>query len=152
LTVAVAGGWVAASAALAASPFFTPNWTRERTAIEASQWLSQRADLCGVGFSGTSWARTGGYAFLHRNVPMYFLRARDAQADASARAFNYVFLRRSDLGRFAPGFKAAWCETDETGVAQCVARRAGGCAAQPGLTPILRMKRLGEGPGMDTSE
>jgi GPI mannosyltransferase 3 len=146
LTIAVAGGWIATSAALAASPFFTPNWTRDRTAIEASYWLSRRADLCGVAFSGTPWYRTGGYAFLHRNVPMYFLRRRDTQADASAQAFNYLYLRRSDLNRLHSGFGPVWCKTDESGVARCLARRAGGCATRAGLTPILEMKRLGEGP------
>ena len=145
LLTAIAGGWVATSAALAASPFFTPNWTRDRTVIAASYWLSGRTDLCGVAFSGTPWVHMGGYAFLHRDVPMYFLPRRTALADASVQAFNYLFLRRSDLGRFRPDFTPVWCETDETGVGRCLARRSGGCAAQAGLTPILQMKDLGDG-------
>jgi phosphatidylinositol glycan class B len=147
LGAGVAAAWMVVSAALAASPFFTPNWTRDRTVIEASYWLSRRADLCGVAFSGTPWYRTGGYAFLHRSVPMYFFkRRRIAQAEASAQAFNYLFLRRSDLGRFQPDFRPVWCKVDESGVARCLARRPGGCSPEPGMTPIVRMTRLGEGP------
>jgi hypothetical protein len=64
-------------------------------------------------------------------------------------AFNYAFVRRADLRRLAPRFKPVWCETDENGVGQCLAERTGGCAPDPALTPILRMRRLGDGPVSD---
>jgi hypothetical protein len=142
LAVGVGAAWVVASVALAASPFFTPNWTRDRAVIEASYWLSGRQDLCGVAFANTPWYRTGGYAFLHRDAPMYF--PRPGQIRSATRAFNYIYLDRSDLVRFQPGYAAVWCAAGDNGGQVCLARRPGPCTAVAGLTPVLRAHRLGD--------
>jgi hypothetical protein len=47
-------------------------------------------DLCGLRIASNEWWRTGGYAYLHRKVPMY--GPRDPEGH-----FNYVIARRGEV-------------------------------------------------------
>lgn len=141
-TAAVATAWIAASALLAVLPTFSGNWTLSRDAIRASYWLSHQPSLCGLALYDAHWFDTGGYAFLHRQVPIYPLRLEPDRASRSTDAFNFVLGRRSDLPSLGPGYRVAWCASGAT----CVLSRPGACAAVPGLIPLSQRSRLGEAP------
>jgi hypothetical protein len=157
-TAATAVAWVGASLSLAAAPQFRPAWTLARGELQSESWLAGQADLCGVLFYDPSWLETGGYAFLHRRAPLYFpayamqllpghqlawpadMAARRTRAASAWGAYNYVVLRPASLSRFAPRYRPLHCFSGTT----CVAARPGPCTPDPGLTPILAQRRLGE--------
>jgi hypothetical protein len=160
LTGAVAGAWLITSLALAVSPQFRPEWTLSRGPLESEFWLAGRPDLCGVLFYDSAWTETGGYAYLHRRVPLYFptyamrlgpgdqlrwpidMEARRRRTIYSEDAFNYVVAAPSSLSQFEPRYRPSRCFG--YGEAVCVAERPGGCAPEQKLTPILAVPRLGE--------
>ena len=74
MTFATAGTWVAVSAALAFAPAFRSEWFTSRDLIEAEFLLAKQPSLCGILLYDYEWWETGGYAYLHRNVPFYELR------------------------------------------------------------------------------
>lgn len=47
------------------------DWTTDAANLKAYSLLSTRRDVCGVGLWGIAWQHTGGYAYLHRNVPIF---------------------------------------------------------------------------------
>jgi phosphatidylinositol glycan class B len=141
--------WMAISAsATSLLPTNVHNWTRGRGAIKAAYWLARQPDLCGLALYQDSWADTGGYAYLHRNVPTYALRAKHDQAHRTTQAFNYVLGRRSDLAGFQPTYRLAWC-ADDGEDPTCLLARPGACVAAPALTSVLDMRRLGDGMNLD---
>jgi hypothetical protein len=153
--------WLIASATLSAAPEFRPQWFYSSGALESEAWLSGRSDICGVLFYDLVWTETGGYAFLHRRVPLYFpvyamnlgagnqllwppdLAARLSRARSAAGAYDYVVLKPGSVAIFQPKFTLMGCFGVGTERA-CVAERPGGCAPDPGLIPILAVPRLGE--------
>jgi len=46
-------------------------WSFREGAIRAYEAMSADADVCGVASVGWGWAWTGGYTYLHRNVPIF---------------------------------------------------------------------------------
>lgn len=127
--------WMIISASLAVSPFFVGNWTRSRDEIRASFWLAGRPDLCGVALDNIRLVQFGGYAFLHRNVPIYTVGAGQVGGDP-AKAFNYVLLNRTDLAELQPTYRLAWCAGGRSADQTCLATRAGPCQPASGLTPV----------------
>ena len=75
--------WVGTSLALAFAPGFKDEWFEAGDVIAASFKLAPEPDLCGVLFYNNDWASTGGYAHLHRDVPM-FVGALDDRLDEHA--------------------------------------------------------------------
>ena len=65
--------WVGTSGVLAFAPGFEDEWFEARGVIKASFDLAGWPDLCGLLFYDDGWATTGGYAHLHRRVPIYAL-------------------------------------------------------------------------------
>jgi hypothetical protein len=163
LTGAVAAAWLSASLALAASPEYRDEWRQLGGVIESEYWLSRQPRLCGVLFYGVEWYATGGYAFLHRRVPLYFpaysthllpnggvawpadLDARRRRVRQAWGAYDFVVTRPSSVAAFRPTFSPAGCfgsGPDQV----CVLARPGGC--RPGLWPsVLEVTRLGEPTG-----
>jgi hypothetical protein len=144
----VAGGaalWVGTSVALAFAPGYRDNWFNSGDLIEASFTLSHDPDLCGILFYNDDWATTGGYAHLHRNVPIYALADdQDAARDATE-AFNAIILSRSSLDDFADDFKLVECsgaEDDDDAV--CIMKREGECKPMPELQVNQMLQRTGE--------
>jgi phosphatidylinositol glycan class B len=78
-----------------------------------------RTDVCGVVVHRVPWAQTGGFSYLHRDVPMLFLLDR-----TSAQVANYVIARREFQ---APPTYAKIDESREF----VLFRRDGGCAPPP---------------------
>jgi hypothetical protein len=161
LTAVMGGAWLLTSLTLAASPQFRPEWTVSRGILQGEFWLARRSDLCGVLFYDAAWFETGGYAFLHRRVPLYFpvyamrlaagnrlvwpedMALRRGQARRAADAYNYVVLKPGSVANFQPEFTQVGCFGIGAERA-CVAERPGGCSSGPALSPILAVPGLGE--------
>ena len=94
-----------------------PLWHAGEDYVRATWEVEKKVDLCGLALVGNSSTWTGGYSYLHRNVPIYF------NSDSLA-ATNYViglhdeklpkeFIRIYAVGEYA------------------VFRRPGGCRVVP---------------------
>jgi phosphatidylinositol glycan class B len=49
------------------------HWTAHGDALRAMRELSRRSDVRGVAVTGIEWQFSGGYAWLHHAVPLYFV-------------------------------------------------------------------------------
>jgi phosphatidylinositol glycan class B len=147
LTVGCGALWLLASAMLASRPAFAQNWLRSRDFIEASFWLSAQPDLCGLLFYDDSWIPTGGYAHLHRNIPIYALMRDRDLAMRTTEAYNFVLLRRASAADFQPQFWLVHCDAEGAPNDLCIARRAGVCRRLLRLVPLLEQNRLGAQAG-----
>ena len=105
-------------------------WTSESDVLLAFEKLGRRSDACGVGFT-MHWSLSGGYSYLHRDVPLYPMRY---EADvAPPTAYNYIVGPSTSMG--FPGYSVREC-AEET----CILERAGGCTPAPAseVNEILR--------------
>jgi hypothetical protein len=120
--------WGGASAALAAR---SPDFARGRSGLEATVQAGQ-GSLCGLALVGQHWASTGGYTWLHRDVPLYEVGDTDALV-AAWPGFDAALVSPEYAGMLR-GFRVERCWE---GV--CLARRPGGCAptAAPALNAAL---------------
>lgn len=113
-------------------------WTHARWGLEAMALAGAKPDLCGVGVVLLPWWWTGGYAYLHRDVPIYLLQ-EEQDGPATAGAFDAVIapaevmpnLREFTVRRCWPG-----------GV--CLAERSGGCRTVQAETINARLVSRGE--------
>jgi len=135
--------WIGTSAALAAAPGFSDEWFDARDLIKASFTLAHMPSLCGVLFYSDDWATTGGYAFLHRDIPLYALADDQETARESTAAFNAIVLERDSLDDFDPQFELDECDGEE-GDAVCIMTRKGTCTRAPDLEINAMLERLGE--------
>ncbi|MBM4185570.1 MAG: hypothetical protein FJ207_15345 [Gemmatimonadetes bacterium] len=103
-------------------------WHQQAVGIEAMERLRTDPDVCGVALVRVHWAWTGGYAYLHRDIPLY-----DASDGRLFRllepAFNAVLVTR-ELLPVLRGYTVDRCWENT-----CLAKRAGTCAA--GAEPTL---------------
>jgi hypothetical protein len=110
LAFATAFLWLEISAALAFSAPFKYEWFKARQLIMASFAVAKKADLCGLLFYDDPWFKTGGYAYLHRNVAFYSLDDDETiEPEKSAANFNAVVLNRSSVPDFAKSFSVQQC-------------------------------------------
>jgi phosphatidylinositol glycan class B len=135
--------WAGTSLALAFAPGFKDEWFEAGDVIAASFRLAHQDDLCGVLFYNHDWAATGGYAHLHRDVPMFALADDQDTARQSTNAFNAIILTREFLDDFAPQFALQGCSGDEDDDV-CIMKREGGCTRAPDLEVNAMLRRLGE--------
>ena len=105
-------------------------WDSQTNVLQAFAKLGRQSDACGVGFT-MHWSLTGGYSYLHRDVPLYPLRYEKDPAPPSA--YNYI-VGPSTANSF-PGYKVQRCEGET-----CILERPGGCAPVPAseVNEILR--------------
>jgi len=143
LAMLAAALWVGTSAALAAAPGFADEWLEARNLIEASFRLAHMPDLCGVLFYNDDWASTGGYAHLHRDVPIYALENDQETARKSTAAFNAIVIARDSLDDFDPQFELQECSGEEDD-AVCIMTRQGSCKPAPELEINAMLVRLGQ--------
>jgi GPI mannosyltransferase 3 len=133
LVVTSASLWIATSASLAFAPAFARSWFSSRGEISSESWLSKQPDLCGLLIYGEGWWKTGGYAYLHRNVPLYYVSPDMTEAARpSVEAYNYVLLPSSFISRFQSDFPSGRCAY---GI--CVLKRNGSCHEDPTFSPLL---------------
>jgi hypothetical protein len=143
LVAGAAALWVATSASLAFAPGFSDEWYDGRDVIDAELTLAHDGDLCGVLFYNHDCASTGGYTYLHRDVPLYALEDDKETAQQSTAAFNAIVLTRDSLDDFTPQYALQQCNGEaEDDV--CIMKREGACAPAPDLEVNALLRRLGE--------
>jgi len=143
--LAAIGGalWVGTSAALAFAPGFKDEWFESSDLIAASFKLAHQDDLCGVLFYNHDWAATGGYAHLHRNVPIFALADDQNAARRSTGAFNTIVLTHEFIDDFAPRYALQDCSGEEDDDV-CIMKREGDCTRAPDLEVNAMLRRSGE--------
>jgi hypothetical protein len=134
--------WVGTSATLAFAPGFSDEWIEARDVITAELELAHAENLCGVLFYNHDWAGTGGYAHLHRDVPLYALMNDQEIAQKSTEAFDAIVLTRASLDDF-PQFTLQGCSGEEDEDV-CIVKREGQCTPAPDLEVNAMLRRTGE--------
>jgi hypothetical protein len=97
-----------------------PSWKKEAGNLIAFRQLSQDKTLCGVALLGIGYNYSGGYTYLHHDVPLYLL-PDDADLEASVSGFNAI-VTPGALPASIDGFERFGCWD---GV--CVYERQGTC-------------------------
>jgi phosphatidylinositol glycan class B len=92
---------------------------KDSGSMRALTLLSKDRNVCGVGLYGVPWFETGGYTYLHQNIPI-ILVLRPDQFDREESTFNAV-VAREDL-ELNNDFILSACWNGE-----CLYRRAGSC-------------------------
>lgn len=137
-TALVAAGlafFVLSSALMAAT---SVRWLKPQGAQLAFQQLSRDPALCGVGFTGVTWWKTGGYSSLHRDVPIVAV-SDEADIAKQAPTFNALVAPSA-----TPGIPSSYAESGcSNGV--CLYRRPGGCETpQPEDTLDWYLRKTGK--------
>jgi hypothetical protein len=136
--------WVGTSMALAVQPRYQALWERGRPVLEATVIARNEPATCGLGFSGIPWDFTGGYTYLHRNIPQFFV----TQDDKDWSQFNVALIAgRDNTPPSDQGFSLESCVDSRLSAAVstaneywprsvCVYRRAGKCALGGPVKPV----------------
>jgi GPI mannosyltransferase 3 len=117
------GSWGAASLALALA---VSDWRPNSAGNELATLAGRDPALCGMAYQDMGYHRIGGYAYLHRDIPIYLpvWQNKDGSigfSPAGAPAWNTLFaLRHSPV---PAGYAALACRGTI-----CLYRRPGGCA------------------------
>jgi hypothetical protein len=140
--------WVLASVSCSFGAFHS-QWLKYRPEMDLTAKARGDAALCGFALYQHDFGISGGYAYLHRPVPMLFFidgADRDPRKDLARAAggFNTVLTYASR----GPELPAAFAPTDCEGVGKdriCLYRRPGACAA-PDATYTLNavLQRYGK--------
>jgi 4-amino-4-deoxy-L-arabinose transferase-like glycosyltransferase len=101
-------------------------WSERRGYLLADRWISEQPDVCGVALAAVHWSQTGGYTYMHKDVPLV-----DAQSSAQLEQvtpYVNVLLARPDMQpQLGPFIRQACWNT------ACVYRRSGSCSPIDGL-------------------
>ncbi len=136
--------WGGTSAVLAVAPGFKPNWLRSREQIQAFYYLHGQENMCGLLLQDVDWVHTGGYTYLHRNVPMYFQYGDNAAIEDVASAANYVLLPVDDAAKPPKPYRLVTCFNKAEASGLCILSRPGPCKPVKGTVPLTQQKGLGE--------
>jgi hypothetical protein len=101
-------------------------WTQGRGGLESMEMLGSDPSVCGVGLVNVHWGWTGGYTWMHRDVPIVLVLDPPSLRRYGA-AFDALIVDPPNASAFGGGFRIERCWEDV-----CVLRRSGGCAALPG--------------------
>lgn len=137
--------WIAASASCSAGGYRVL-WTRYAPEMDAYSRLRADPATCGVAVYRHHFSTTGGYAYLHRAVPILYFADEDrapaaAGLAASAGAVDSVLTTPDHASELPAVFREASCEG--AGAQRvCLYRRPGGCVATPdsaryGMSAVL---------------
>jgi hypothetical protein len=132
--------WLMAGGGMLAALAYDDAWQENSSILQMVLEISRKPELCGVGFANMSPYSTGGYAFLHRPVPLYFdgndLNLADNFA-AVAGAYNGLVVRRDTLDFFAgiPAYKDY--ALDHCAENHCLLVRPGTCTDARPPRPVV---------------
>jgi GPI mannosyltransferase 3 len=98
-------------------------WTSGRDMLLASRYVARLRAVCGIGVLDQTWFVTGGYAWFHHAVPLYWATP-DGPLDPDSDAFNTVVYNRGKP--VGAGYVEQACFGDS-----CVAQRQETCLPQP---------------------
>jgi GPI mannosyltransferase 3 len=136
LVLAAMGSWAATSAILMIGDHFRPNLTKTAAALAGFSDLRGRPSICGIGLVSIPWYYSGGYTYLHRNVPIYPLYGTQDLAETWG-AFDVALAQKKDAALLPLGYRRARCYSDTV----CVFVRSGSCAARPDRTVNAYLRR-----------
>lgn len=134
-------GWLVTSLALAVQAGYRYQWYNEQPALEAALLARGYTAMCGIGLIGKHWAFTGGYTYLHKDVPIYLygiqrgVFGHDLVASDWA-AFNVALFPADSPGTTTAGFTRWRCFGPDSAEGVCLYWRAGVCASHKGLPEI----------------
>ena len=132
-TIAVAGlvFCVCTSGVLA---WRSPRWTNLSGGLIAMDRLTLDSSVCGVGLYQVLWVQTGGYSYLHRNIPIVVVRESD-ELEELAPSFN-ALLTSDRFNDPNSRFSLEECWKDV-----CLYRRPGPCIMTPQSNEINKILR-----------
>jgi hypothetical protein len=141
--IAACIAWAGTSAALATGPNYAFYWVTDRDLVNAEFALYRQPALCGLLLYGYPWYQLGGYAFLHRHIPIY-RPLPEMPLAVEERAANFVLARRSALPELGREYSAGACLGRGAPYDLCIVERPGECSPDPSLPSLLDTRRLGE--------
>jgi hypothetical protein len=129
LAAMLVAGWIAVSLLLGFTGRSAPDWRANAGGFELARIAGQDPALCGIATRDMEYWQSGGYAFLHRDVPLYFpiVRRPDGRIDfatESAPAWNY--LMAPPTSPVPAGYAKVTCRPTKAG-GLCLYRRPGAC-------------------------
>ena len=154
-TAGAIAAWAAASLVLASTGEMRFRWAEGSAALSAAAIAGRDPKLCGLAAYDMRYWQSGGWTFLHRDVPIYPLTARDElgyppmDAGTLARVapgFDAILTTRTGESAMPPGYARVSCRVpggvaplaERRGRAICLYRRAGGCV--PGIAEAWRLR------------
>ncbi len=129
---ALALAWAAGSASLAAGPTMAAQWRAHEPELGLVAAAGRLPNLCGLAFDRLKFWQVGGYAYLHRAVPLYSTAPVPADAiDArdlphAAAAFDAIVTRADAVGAMPHGYATIACRGAGS-ERLCLLKRPGGC-------------------------
>jgi hypothetical protein len=96
-------------------------WTERSGYLLADRWISEQHDVCGVALVALHWSQTGGYTYLHQDVPL--LEVLSSRRLEQITPYVNVLLARPDMAPQMGPFSRLVCWNTA-----CVYRRSGSCA------------------------
>jgi hypothetical protein len=147
--------WGSASAAIALSDPLRGRWLGFRPNFESAAALRSLPNLCGVGLLEVQFWESGGYSYIHRQVPLYLVQ--QPQVPLTKRslvevdpAFNAIIAPEDRQGELSSRFRKHSCSRADgkgrgSGLANglhrvCAFVRKGSC--NPAAAPDLRVDRV----------
>ncbi len=145
MTGAALAAWAAVSVALALTGEMRLRWSNEAPALSAAILAGQDPKLCGMATYGMRYWQSGGYTFLHRDVPIYPLSAHDeitippidrASLALISSGFDAILTTPIGTPDIPTSYRLVTCRippralsdaAEQAGRAICLYRRSGGC-------------------------
>ncbi len=149
-------GWTIASVTLALTGEMRWRWSEGSPALEAAALAGRDPKLCGLATDDMRYWQSGGWTFLHRDVPIYPVTARDELGlppmDAATLArispgFDAILTTPAGEGDMPLGYARVACRVpgapftapaDREARRICLYRRRGGC--DPGIAAAWRLR------------
>lgn len=146
--IAAAGLWIAASLVIAFTGERRFRWSEQSGTMAAAWAAGQDPKLCGLATIDQQYWQFGGYAALHRNVPVYPLSPADgfdkprtvADVQAVAPSFNAILVTPARRHVIPPQYTLVTCKIPRAPNAtlgerwprgMCLYRRPGACDPGP---------------------
>ena len=149
-------GWAAASLAGATTGEMRWRWSDNSPALAATRAAARDPALCGLAAWDMRYWQSGGWTYLHRDVPIYPVTARDelgtppmdpATLARITPGFNAILTTPAGRAAMPSGYRQTACFVPEVPFADhdaraaraiCLYRRAGGC--DPGIAAAWRLR------------
>lgn len=120
------GGWLLASASIAAGAPVRQWWNQNGPQLAAFAALRDMPEICGVSLYGVDWSQSGGYTYLHRPITLFLYDADQRDDLMHEAAGSNSIVQPSKLGS-PPGYTAERCFAGGAEPSVCIYRRPGDC-------------------------
>lgn len=136
LPIIAAVAWLAASASIASTVPIRYWWSQQSAPLRAFAWIRETPRYCGVAIFGFDWTGSGGYAYLHRPVPLFWYGpAEQAELRQDSSQFNALVVPETVR---IPKFTRDRCWAGTQGGGVCILNRPGHCAKASSPNEINR--------------